>query len=98
MKKVGIVLCLVAVLFTLTPVTSQAAMKEGRGGISGFFIGCCLGLRTGIVWNEGKDLHWRDLIRFIPYISIPFAIWDGIECAQGITTPELVQRYGSNFY
>lgn len=99
MKKLGAVCCIALMLVALMPTTSQAVTTaEGRGGIGGFFVGCCLGLRVGADWNEGKDLHWRDLVRFVPYVNYVFGIWDGIECAQGMTTPDLAQRYGSNFY
>lgn len=95
MKKLFV--CLVLGAFLMGSVQSVEAY-DGRGGIGGFFVGCCFGLRTAGAWNEGKDLHWREWCRLIPYAGIVFAIWDGVEGAQGITTSDLVAQHGANFY
>lgn len=58
MKKVVSVCCLVALLCTLCPTAVTA--QEGRGGIVSFLVGCCLGIREGTEYNEGKELHWRE--------------------------------------
>lgn len=58
MKKVVSVCCLVALLCTLCPTAVTA--QEGRGGIVSFLVGCCLGIREGTEYNEGKDIHWRE--------------------------------------
>lgn len=92
-------LIIVAALAVMMASTSvQAQLAPGRAGMGGFFVGCCLGLRTGVAWNEGKQLHWREMVRFIPYVGAVIGIWDGIECAQGLTSADLQQRYGSMFY
>ncbi len=97
-KSVIVLLALTLVMCSWASTGTAAEVAPGRGGIGGFFVGCCLGVRTGALWNEGKDLHWREYVRFVPYVNYVFGIWDGIECAQGITTEELQSRYGANFY
>ncbi len=96
MKKFLIVMATVAMLAGAT-ATSEAT-AQGRGGIGGLLVGCCFGIRTAGEWNEGKDLHWREWGRLIPYAGIVFFIWDGVEGAQGITTSDLAEQYGANFY
>ena len=61
MKKAVSICCLLALLCTLCP-TAVPAQEEGRGGIPAFFVGCCLGIREGTEYNEGKDLHWREWV------------------------------------
>ncbi len=95
MKKFG-VLVLMGAMLMATPSLTEA--YEGRGGIGGLLVGCCFGVRTAGAFNEGKDLHFREWARIIPYVGIVFAIWDGIEGAQGITTSQLQQNYGALFY
>ncbi len=97
MKK--LIVCLLAATLTLSLAapTAQAA-PEGRGGLMGFVAGCCFGIRAGGDYNEGKDLHWREWVRIVPIVGIVFAVWDGIEGAEGVTTSELADRYGSTFY
>ncbi len=96
MKKI-IAGSLIASILATTAVQA-AALNNGRGGVGGFFVGCCLGLRTGAQWNEGKDLTGRELCRFIPVVSYFVGIWDGIDTAQGRTTVELQKLYPGNFY
>ena len=99
MKKVIVMLAVISLVFAgLTSGASAGEVAPGRAGVGGFFVGCCLGLRTGAAWNDGKDLHWREYVRFVPYVNYIFGIWDGIECAQGITTEDIQSRYGATFY
>lgn len=96
MKKVVSVCCLVALLCTLCPTAVTA--QEGRGGIVSFLVGCCLGIREGTEYNEGKDIHWREWCHAIPIVNIVFGIWNGIECAGGITAHEWAEKNGANWY
>jgi hypothetical protein len=79
----------------LVPILAE---YSGRGGFMGFIAGCCFGIRTGAAYNEGKDIHWREWVMFIPFVNIVFTIMNGIEGMQGVTTSELAQQYGSSFY
>lgn len=96
MKKLAIALVMSA-LFMSSSLTAEA-QYDGRGGIGGLLVGCCFGVRTAGAFNEGKDLHFREWARIIPYVGAIFAIWDGIEGAQGMTTTKLRQSYGAQFY
>lgn len=78
--------------------TAHAAPAPGRGGVAGFFVGCCFGLRSGAAFNEGKDVHFRQWCRLIPYVNIVFAIWDGIDGANGVTVADMNAKYPGNFY
>jgi hypothetical protein len=77
---------------------AQAAPAPGRGGIVSFFVGCCFGLRTGAAYNEGKDIHFREWCLLIPYVGVVFAIWNGIDGANGVTRADLNTKYPGNFY
>jgi hypothetical protein len=63
-----------------------------------FLVGCCLGQRTQIDYAEGKDFHWREWCRLIPYAGIVFEIWDGVDGANGVTRANLAEKYGSIYY
>lgn len=78
--------------------TTAGAAGTGRGGFMGFIAGCCFGIRAGGDYNEGKDIHWREWCRLIPWAGIVFAVWDGIEGAQGKTRSDYAREYGSHFY
>jgi hypothetical protein len=78
--------------------TSVVVAGEGRGGLMGFIAGCCFGVRTGGDYNEGKEVHWREWVMLVPFVNIVFAIWNGIEGAEGVTMGELGDRYGAMFY
>ena len=97
MKKLGFVLLASAMLLAV-PMHTQAQAAGGRGGPVGFVVGCCFGVRTAAQWNDGKDLHFRDWGRIIPYVGVVFAIWDGIEGAQGTTTTSLQATYGAQYF
>ncbi|NCC50318.1 MAG: hypothetical protein EOM20_03795 [Spartobacteria bacterium] len=71
---------------------------SGRGGFMGFIAGCCFGIRAAGDYNEGKDIHWREWCILIPCAGAVFAIWNGVDGANGMTTAELAQQYGSEYY
>ena len=96
MKKV-IALILVAA-FMLTALPAQAQKAAGRGGFMGFIAGCCFGIRAGMAYNDGKELHWREWCRIVPFVSIVIAIWDGVDCANGKTTTDFAAQYGAMYY
>lgn len=98
MKKIVVGLMVAVLLLGAVPLSQAQDTATGRGGFGGFLVGCCFGIRTAGQWNEGKDIHWREWCRIIPYVGIVFAIWDGVEGAQGRTTNSLVGEYGANFY
>ena len=92
------VLVLASVMLLAVPMQVQAQAASGRGGVAGFLVGCCFGVRTAGQFNAGKDLHFRDWGRIIPYVGTIFAIWDGIEGAQGTTTSNLQASYGAQYF
>lgn len=92
-----LVVTLIAGIST-TSSFAQVSATKGRGGLLGFIAGCCFGIRCAAAYNDGKEIHWREWCRLLPYINIVFAIWDGIDGANGVTSSELVQRYGVAFY
>ncbi len=97
MKKLGVLLLASSMLLTVS-MQAEAQTAQGRGGIGGFLVGCCFGVRTAGQWNEGKDLHFRDWGRIIPYVGAVFGIWDGIEGAQGKTSSDLQATYGAQYF
>jgi hypothetical protein len=96
MKKIiAGILVAVMVLTTAAP-TAQAA--EGRGGVMGFIAGCCFGMRAGADYNSGKEIHWREWCQLIPYVGLVFAIWSGIDGANGTTRADYAETYGSTYF
>lgn len=89
---------LVAGGLLLGSASSSLAVNEQRGGLMGFIAGCCFGIRTGAQYNDGKEVHWRQWCRLIPYVGGIFAIWDGIDGANGMQTSDYVKKYGAVFY
>ena len=67
-------------------------------GVLGFFIGCCFGIRSGVAYNEGKDLHFREWGLVIPIAGFVISIWNGLDCSKGITSKELATQYGATYY
>lgn len=96
MKKVIVGLLVVA--FLMSGLTVTAAPSSGRGGFMGFIAGCCFGIRAAGDYNEGKEIHWREWVMLIPYVNIVFAIWNGIDGANGVTTKDLASKYGAMYY
>jgi len=94
MKKIAITILTVS----LTAGIFSPAFAKGRGGFMGFIAGCCFGPRTAAAYNDGKEVHWRQWLRLIPYAGIIFAVWDGIDGAQGVTTGDYAEKYGATFY
>jgi hypothetical protein len=64
----------------------------------GFIAGCCFGVRAGGAYNDGKDIHWREWILLVPVVGLGFAVYNGIEGANGVTTADYAKRYGSIYY
>ncbi|HMP72962.1 MAG TPA: hypothetical protein PKE55_06810 [Kiritimatiellia bacterium] len=97
MKK-AICFVMVALMLGLGSMTSVQAQQAERGGFMGFIAGCCFGIRTAAAYNDGKEVHWRQWLRLVPYVNIVFAVWDGVDGANGVGTADLASRYGSAFY
>lgn len=95
MKKILTGSIIALSLLCIAPITNAAPQRDG---VSGFVVGCCFGIRTGGQFNEGKDLHFRDWGRLIPFVNIALAVWDGIDGAQGITSKDLAQQYGESYF
>ena len=99
MRKVVAGLLIVIVAMTCISATpADAAEGKGRGGFMGFIAGCCFGPRAFGDYNAGKEIHWREWCRLIPYVNIVFMIWDGIDGASGVTTEQMAGKYGAAFY
>jgi hypothetical protein len=96
MKK--LIACGMAALVLAMSAGSASAVNESRGGLMGFIAGCCFGIRAGGEYNEGKEIHWREWVGLIPYVNIVFAIWNGVDGANGMTTSDYAKKYGSAFY
>ena len=97
MKKCGAIL-LAAIIVASCMCSSVQAASEGRGGPMGFIAGCCFGVRAGMDYNDGKEIHWREWIRIIPYVGLIVGIWDGVEGYQGKTRAEYTAEYGAMYY
>ena len=95
MKK--LIACLMIAMMVMLSV-APAASAAGRGGFMGFIAGCCFGLRAGAAYNDGKEIHWREWCRLIPYVNIVFAVWSGIDGANGVTSSDLAAKYGATYY
>ena len=96
MKKLiaGLMVALVLGSATLPAM----AINEQRGGVMGFIAGCCFGLRAGAAYNDGKEIHWREWVKLIPYVNIVFAIWDGVDGTNGMQTKDYATKYGAIYY
>ncbi len=92
-KMLGAVVALL-----MAGLMSAEAVNPNRGGVMGFIAGCCFGVRTGAAYNDGKDLHWREWVLLIPYANIVFAIWNGVDGANGMTTSDYAAKYGATYY
>ena len=87
------------VVALLTPISAQALnTTRDPGGAKAFLVGCCFGLRVGTEWNEGADLHWREWAIIIPYAGFVISIWNGVDCAKGITAHQFAEENGANWY
>ena len=95
-KKLAGMLVVATLLASSAPWVS--AINPNRGGLMGFIAGCCFGIRAGAAYNDGKEIHWREWVSLIPYANIVFAIWNGFDGANGMTTADYVGKYGAAFY
>lgn len=95
-KLIAGILVAAFMLASVSPV--QAEKGEGRGGFMGFIAGCCFGIRAGADYNSGKEIHWREWVKLIPYVGLVFAVWDGIDGANGVTRADYAEQYGSTYY
>lgn len=99
MMKRLVALGVLAGMLTLGAADVSAQERgDGRGGVMGLIAGCCFGPRAAGAYNSGKEIHWREWCRLIPYAGIVFAVWDGIEGANGVTTADYAAKYGAMFY
>lgn len=98
MRKLLAVILLAASVLAIVPSGAMAKVNREPGGIPAFFIGCCWGIREGSEWNEGADMHWREWMRVIPWVNIVFAVWDGVDCYNGMTAHQWAQKNGANWY
>lgn len=97
MKKIIAGILVAAMVLTVGP-SVQAKQGEGRGGVMGFIAGCCFGMRAGADYNDGKEIHWREWVMLIPYVGLVFAIWNGIDGANGTTRADYAEQYGSTYF
>lgn len=96
MKKVVALIVLLALVATVPVDAAQGAAN--RGGFMGFIAGCCFGIRAAGDYNSGKEIHWREWVMLIPYVNIVFAIWNGIDGANGVSKEDLAAKYGAMYY
>ncbi len=96
MKKT--IMGMMIAVMLLGSVGSAMAINTQRGGLMGFIAGCCFGIRSGAAYNDGKDIHWREWVGLIPVVSFVFAIWNGVDGANGMQTKDYAAQYGSAFY
>jgi hypothetical protein len=85
-------------LLLATAVPSAQAVNKDRGGLMGFIAGCCFGMRAGAAYNDGKEIHWREWVSLVPVVNIVFAVWNGIDGMNGMTTADYAKQYGSMYY
>lgn len=96
MKKLIAAGMIAVLLVSLAPVTQAA--EQGRGGFMGFIAGFCFGIRSGGAYNDGKEVHWREWVLLVPFVNIVFAIWNGVDGMNGVTSQDLAQQYGASYY
>lgn len=96
MKK--LIACMMVGLLLLCAVGTSSALNENRGGLMGFIAGCCFGIRAGAAYNDGKEIHWREWVLIIPVANIVFAIWNGVDGANGMTSADYQKAYGTSFF
>jgi hypothetical protein len=89
MKRLVAAVLLAVMLLSPVAVQSAKAATE-PGGFPAFFFGCCFGLRVGSEWNEGREVHWRE----VPI----FFLWNGIDCYNGMTSKDFAKKYWTNWY
>ena len=97
MKKI-IALVALATVVSTSSFAQESTSRRQPGGIVGGCVGCCFGLRAAADYNDGKDIHWREWGKFIPYAGIIFQIWDFLDGMNGVTRDEIRKNYGANFF
>ncbi len=85
-------------LLLLGSTAPALAINDQRGGVMGFIAGCCFGIRSGGAYNSGKEIHWREWVMLIPIANVVFAVWNGIDGANGMTSADYAKKYGASFY
>ena len=70
-----IIACLLVVVLLLAGTSTVTFAGQGRGGLVGFIVGCCFGIRTGGDYNQGKEIHWREWVMLVPIVNLVFFIW-----------------------
>ncbi len=95
MKK--LMVALVAATLIAGTVSTPAA-NPARGGFMGFVAGCLFGVRAGAAYNDGKEIHWREWVQLVPIANIVFAVWNGIDGANGWTSKDYATQYGNAYY
>lgn len=99
MKKwIAGLMVLTMVAFTFAPTVQAKTADKGRGGVMGFIAGCCFGMRAGADYNDGKEICWREWVMLVPYVNIVFAIWNGVDGANGVTRADYAEQYGSTYF
>ena len=79
-------------------VSATAVQAREAGGLAGGIIGCCFGIRSAAAWNEGKSLEVREWLRIIPIVGIVGAVWNTIDGWNGVTTDDLRNAAGAQYY
>lgn len=97
MKKLIAGALIATMIFGAAAPTAQAA-DNGRGGFMGFIAGCCFGMRAGSDYNSGKEIHWREWVMLVPYVGLVFAVWNGVDGANGKTRADYAEAYGSTYF
>ena len=69
-----------------------------RDFVPWFFVGFCLGTRAQSDYADGKSTQLREWGRILPYVGVVFAIWDGVDGANGVTRSDYAEKYGSTYY
>lgn len=95
-KSIALLMIVLMALFAVTPAMAKNARPAG--GVIAFFVGCCLGPRSGAAWNDGQNLHWTEWIRIVPIVGIIGEIINGVDGMNGMTTADMAQKYGSQYY
>lgn len=96
MKIVALFLVMVMAFFAFAP--AGVAQERESGGIGGFLVGFCFGIRSAAAYNDGKDLHWREWISLVPIADIVGMVFNAVDGMNGMTTADLAQRYHGNYY
>jgi len=96
MKK--LIACLMLGIVLAGSTVTAPAMNDQRGGMMGFIAGCCFGIRSGAAYNDGKEIHWREWVMLVPIANWVFAIWNGVDGANGMTSADYQKKYGTSYY